>query len=175
MLQDYTSHDTTTEQEISSIGLEEALKLKRGALLGQIHSNDALIAELQAEFASKMEELQSKKKNYEEMLNHIQALLKIETKATETETASNFINDDNVSITDSAFSLLQESHQPMHYKDMAHTLKARGLHISGVDPAATLLSRISRDDRFKRVKRGTYGLKGWRKSKIRKSAARKKK
>jgi hypothetical protein len=173
MAQDNILSDTKTDKEISSIGLEEALKLKRDALLEQIRSNDALIAELQAEFATKLEELQSNKKTYEEMLSHIQALLKIETKSIEPESTSKLINDNDVSITDSAFSLLQESHLPMHYKDIASTLKTRGLHISGVDPAATLLSRMSRDDRFKRVKRGTYGLKGWRRPKIRKRAVRK--
>ena len=173
MTQDNIPSDMQAEKEINSIRLDEALKLTRDSLLEQIRSIDALIVEVQAEFSSKLEELHSNKKTCEETLNHINALLKIETNATEKQTISNSSDDDSLSITDSAFSLLQESHQPMHYKDIAGVLQGRGVHISGVDPAATLLSRISRDDRFKRVQRGTYGLKGWRKPENRKRTIRK--
>jgi len=165
--------DTRTEQEISSAALEAALKLKRDSLLEQIRSTDALIGQVQAELSSKLEELYSNKKTYEETLSHIHAILKIETNSAEKERVSNYSDNDGVSITDSAFSILQELHQPMHYKDIATALRDRGVHISGIDPAATLLSRISRDDRFKRVKRGTYGLKGWRTPKNRKRPPRK--
>jgi hypothetical protein len=158
-----------------SANLEQALKLKRDSLLEQMRSIDSSIAELQADFATKLEELHSNKKTYEEMLNHIQALLKIETKANKNETIVIPNIDDLGSITDSAFNLLQETHKPMHYKDITSTLKGRGIHISGIDPAASLLSRISRDERFKRVKRGTYGLKGWRKPKTRRRTTKKRK
>jgi len=173
MIEDNVESNIKIVPDNNSAYLEQALKLKRDSLMEQIRAFDSSIAEVQAEFATKLEELHSNKKTAEEALSHIQALLKIETKSLESETVLTPKADDTISITDSALSLLQESHQPMHYKDIASTLKARGLQISGIDPAATLLSRISRDERFKRVKRGTYGLKGWRKPKTHKRTTRK--
>jgi hypothetical protein len=173
MIDDNMKSDAKIVPDTNSAYLEQALKFKRDSLTEQIRTLDSSIAEIQAEFATKLEELHSNKKTAEEALSHIQALLKIETKSIEPGTGFPPKVNDNISITDSVFSLLQESHQPMHYKDMANTLKARGLQVSGIDPAATLLSRISRDERFKRVKRGTYGLKGWRKPKTHKRTTRK--
>jgi DNA-directed RNA polymerase delta subunit len=173
MAEEIMESGTSTLQDVNSTNLEQALKLKRDSIIEQMRALDSSIAELQAEFSSKIEELHSNKKTYEEMLNHIQAILKMETKSNETQHITDVNSNDDISITDSAFNLLQESHKPMHYKDIANALNSRGLHISGVNPAATLLSRISRDGRFKRVKRGTYGLKGWRRPKDRKRRSRK--
>jgi hypothetical protein len=169
--------DTRQEEEIAagdsvSANLEQALRFKRDSLQEQLQAIDTSISELQAEFTTKLEELHSRKRTCEETLNHIRALLKIETKSTDS-AANVTVKNDDLSATDAALNLLQESHVPMHYKDMAVTLESRGVHISGVDPAATLLSRISRDERFKRVKRGTYGLKGWRKPKNKRMSRRK--
>jgi hypothetical protein len=143
--------------------LEEALKQKYNALLEEIKNIDNLISELQAEYSNKLESLYSNKKTYEETLNHISALLKIEHYSCGIPKISNINDTHAISITDAVYNILQDAHCPLHYKDITNRLIDQGIYISGVNASATLLSRISRDERFKRVKRGTYGLKGWRK------------
>ncbi len=55
----------------------------------------------------------------------------------------------------------QQSQESMHYKDLAEHLQSQGHFIPGKEPAANLLSQISRDPRFVRVSPGTYGLAEW--------------
>lgn len=50
---------------------------------------------------------------------------------------------------------------PIHYKDIALILSTKGVYVPGRDPAANLLSHMSRDSRFRRFDRGTYGLQHW--------------
>lgn len=68
-----------------------------------------------------------------------------------------------VSVADLAYQNLsqKDSHQPIHYRELANTIMADGNLIPGKDPAANLLSHISRDERFVRVASGTYGLSEW--------------
>ncbi len=51
--------------------------------------------------------------------------------------------------------------EPIHYHDLAEALMTKGIQIPGQNPAANLLSHISRDDRFVRTAPGTYGLAEW--------------
>lgn len=46
----------------------------------------------------------------------------------------------------------------LHYRDIYTKVAARSITIPGKDPAATLLSRFSRDPRVERVSAGTYRL-----------------
>jgi hypothetical protein len=66
------------------------------------------------------------------------------------------------SLADRAFSVLKESGKPWYYRELAERLREIGVHISGNDRAANLLAHIGRDERFQRVKRGTYGLTEWK-------------
>ena len=53
-----------------------------------------------------------------------------------------------------------ENGRQIHYRDLAKIIQAKNIVIPGKDAAATLLTRISRDRRFKRTKkRGIYALK----------------
>jgi len=61
-----------------------------------------------------------------------------------------------------AFAFLKETDKPWYYRELAERLKEVGVHIPGNDRAANLLAHISRDERFQRVKRGTYGLTEWK-------------
>jgi hypothetical protein len=45
---------------------------------------------------------------------------------------------------------------------LADKLREIGVHIPGNDRAANLLSHIGRDERFQRVKSGTYVLTEWK-------------
>ena len=55
--------------------------------------------------------------------------------------------------------LKSQGGEPMHYASLANEIQARGGIIPGVNAANTLLSRLVRDERFVRPKRGHYALK----------------
>ncbi len=148
--------------------VKEALLGKRAQLTGELKELDAIISEVQREYSLRLEQLLAQKKPLEDALYHVEALLRFEGPsikdglrvghgiATPAAIA-------RTSVTDAVSSLLEELHQPMHYKDIAAKLQERNTYIPGKKPAATLLSRMSRDNRFKRTKkRGTYALSTWR-------------
>ena len=67
------------------------------------------------------------------------------------------------SISDLAFAhlnSLSEKH-PVHYMDIFNGILASGKSLPGKNPAANLLTHMSRDERFIRVSSGTYGLSEW--------------
>ena len=148
--------------------VREALLLKKDLIMAELKKNDLAIADLQEEFSRKIEAFHSKRKPSEEALHHIEALLKLEGFAlnnNQGKVGENKI--DNITgtakITDAAYDFLSEVHKPLHYTEIFNKLQERGLYIPGKNPAATLLSRMSRDNRFKRaIKRGTYALSTWR-------------
>lgn len=144
------------------------LLTKRESLRGQLKELDATIARVQQEYSAKLEQLQAQKRPLEEALQHVDALLRFEgyfvgnNRPNERENLAVMPNT-KTSVTDAAFDLLSALHKPLHYKYLASMLQERNIYIPGKDPAATLLSRISRDSRFKRTKkRGVYALSTWR-------------
>jgi len=150
------------------VDVKQALMIRRESLNKELQELDSVISRLQEEYTGKLETLQSKKKPLEEALRHVEALLQFEGFYLEGNPASAMTNNavslnTRSSATDVAFHLLTEIHQPLHYKDIALKLQERNIYIPGKDPAATLLSRINRDKRFKRAKRrGMYALSSWR-------------
>lgn len=159
------------EEGLSSkpeVDIKQALMMRRESLDKEVQELDSVISRLQEEYTGKLETLQSKKKPLEEALRHVEALLQFEGLYLDGNPTSAMTNsavslNTRSSATDAAFQLLTEIHQPLHYKDIALKLQERNIYIPGKDPAATLLSRINRDSRFKRAKkRGTYALASWR-------------
>lgn len=154
--------------EPKSQNMKDALLMKREALLSELKELDIRTSSLQQEYSVKLDELQTKKKPLEEALHHIEALLRYEgyhvnSVQPNKDAVTGTGGGSEISITDAAFGLLQELHQSLHYKDIALKLQERNVYIPGRNPAATLLSRITRDRRFKRAKgRGVYGLSTWR-------------
>lgn len=149
------------------IQVKEALLLKRDILVKELKKIDSAIIQLQAEHSKKIEKLQTERKHSEEALHHVDALLKLEGFAVnESQNETDATNSSITSaayVTDATFNLLEDIHKPMHYKKIALGLQEQGIYIPGKNPAATLLSRIARDSRFKRtMKRGTYALSTWR-------------
>ncbi len=69
----------------------------------------------------------------------------------------------NIAIEDVAYKFLLSSddNKAVHYKDLANEIMAKGILITGKNPASNLLSHINRDERFVRTAPGTYGLKEW--------------
>ena len=59
---------------------------------------------------------------------------------------------------DAADALLRASRRPLHYQEIAKRLQADGVFIPGKNPAANLLTRMTRDVRFKKTARGTYTI-----------------
>lgn len=57
--------------------------------------------------------------------------------------------------------ILAAKNGPIHYRELAELLASKGVYVPGRDPAANLLSHMSRDSRFRRFERGTYGLQHW--------------
>ncbi len=63
---------------------------------------------------------------------------------------------------DEAYDLLSSIGQPVHYRTLAQRLSDSGAYIPGQDPAANLLTQMTRDGRFARAGgRGMYGLADW--------------
>lgn len=68
-----------------------------------------------------------------------------------------------MSVSDMAYEVLsrQTDPTPIHYRDLAESIMAEGKLIPGQDPAANLISHLTRDERFMRVGRGMYALTQW--------------
>ncbi len=157
-----TSADSS-EDNINSNSIVRALLNKRQGLIKELKQIDEAITKVREDYAKRLDELQVQKKPIDDALQHLEALLNYEGWAASSADLDRVEGDTRISITDAAFQLLEEIHEPLHFKEITNRLLERGVYISGQDPSATLLSRISRDTkRFKRTKRGTYGLKGWR-------------
>jgi hypothetical protein len=178
------NNDRIEEKGLSykpDMDIKQALQIKRESLAKELSELNSMSSKIQEEYTRKLEELQSQKKPLEDALQHIEALLRFE---------GQYINNGQVDVpasitvqasanstpSDAAFDLLTELHQPLHYKELTAKLQERNIFIPGKDPAATLLSRINRDSRFKRAKkRGVYALSSWRMRDVKKKVSKKRK
>lgn len=147
---------------------DDPLLLKREEYVRGLNKIDEEIKRINDEYKAKLEILNSKKRPLEEALAHIEALLKLEGLSSDINTYNKdkgltYCASSNEKLTDIIYNLMEKIHKPMHYKELALKLKEDNVYIPGKDSAATLLSRISRDGRFKRTKkRGVYALSNWR-------------
>lgn len=124
--------------------------------------------------------LTEQKARLEKTLLHIQELLKLEgymSPAEEKQVTDLLLRSDLLHVVatnsaDQVFAHLSDAGQPIHYKVLSQQLLSKGVTIPGRDPAATLLSQIYRDARFKRFGRGTYGLASWKSTKTSKKRRR---
>jgi hypothetical protein len=64
-----------------------------------------------------------------------------------------------VSFLDRAAEVLSGTRAGMHYRELVERLNADGVNVPGQDPGANLIAHLTRDARFVRVGRGTYGLR----------------
>jgi len=142
----------------------EALLIKRKQLLQAIGRVDSEVKETQQELGQKLEELKSRRQPLEEALFHLEAFLKIEGWMRSGDEDNSLVAQVSASSKvpiEAARDVLEELGKPTHYRELATKVLASGIFISGQDPAATLLSKMSRDSRFKRYGRGLYGLTSW--------------
>jgi len=110
-----------------------------------------------------------------EKLSSVERLLNLENSPLESLSTSGSSEEpvNRKKLSDVAYAVLHEANTPMFYKDLCRAISMQGFIIPGQDPATNLIAHISKDPRFKRIRRGTYGLKGW-KLKRRKPARRRK-
>ena len=126
---------------------------------------NTLLLEEQANLKTKSQELREqisaaerKLKEVTERLVHVEGLLE-PIHALENDSGENPLPDYR-DIRDIAVDVLEaRGGEPMHYTELAEAVQARGGDIPGVDGANTLLSRLVRDERFVRPKRGHYALR----------------
>jgi len=146
--------------------VKQALMARRESLTKELASMAETISQTQAEYAANLEILQGKTRAMEEALQHVTALLRFEGYVPETNQSDDLreaSDAEPVSLTDAAYELLAGLREPLHYKEITVKLQEKDIYVPGKDAAATLLSRISRDGRFKRTKgRGVYALSTWR-------------
>lgn len=142
------------------------LTKKRESLISQIINFDKEIEQLRNEYDKKLAVLKEKQHPLQNALQHVEALLKIEGWE-KTKNAISHVSNKNDNATfsfiDKAVEVLEEANEPLHFKVIYEKIEESGFHVPGKDGAATLLAKMSRDGRFKRIKkRGTYALTIWR-------------
>ena len=148
-----------------AVGLTSALLARRREFLNALAAIDTEILEIQTELNQRLETVRHRRQPLEVALAHLDALLRIEgwTDPDGGEVGHSQVIKSNGAIpADAAYDLLTTLEIPLHYRSLAQQLSDSGIYVGGKDPAATLLSKISRDDRFKRSpERGVYGLATW--------------
>ena len=140
------------------------------ALLQKLNDLKAAINKDRQHIKVLLEQVQAK----EEQANYIVKLLEAEDVSLSGKVAEGILPK---SISDMAYEKLSQNaaKEPVHYRQLADLIIADGKLIPGQDPAANLVSHLSRDSRFIRVGRGTYGLAEWGLEPIKKSTNRKRK
>jgi hypothetical protein len=135
-----------------TVNYSEVLRQKRSEVLREIEELRATLVQTSARIASK-----------ESQVRNLEDLLAIEQEPNRDQSPINGAASPRTGrIPDDAFQLLSEAGSPLHYREIARRLTSQGIHIPGKDPAANLLTQISRDQRFGRThRRGTYGLREW--------------
>lgn len=122
---------------------------------------------IKRETAEHLRQLSEKRAELEARRRHLQALLALEgvepkRDGSEPVTLGDMASERGVvSLADQVYYYLLEVGQEQHYKDITSALQAKGIEITGKDPALTLVANIHADERFKRPHRGVYGLAEW--------------
>ena len=115
-----------------------------------------------AEIRGRRAELERIERTSTEKVAHLRALVDLEGSATEgaepDESRPTAVTVSDMRVQDLAAEILGER-GPLHYQELWDEVARRGGVLLSGNPAAVLLTRISRDDRFRRSKpRGVYDL-----------------
>lgn len=138
------------------------LLIRKDILTKSIERLRKSVEALEAEFAERLNSVKAEKRAAEETLRHIDALLRTDGWTPDGGEGSEASGGVDGTFIERAFDYLKGTHKPLHYKKLAEELGRQRIHIPGREAAATLLSKMHRDNRFKRFGRGIYGLSGWR-------------
>ena len=146
--------------------LRKVLLDRRRDHIETLEKIDAEITQLQTELSRRIEDARIRRQPIDEALNHLEALLQIEGWSESEEGKVHYaqVPGGNGKIPiEAAYDLLSTVGKPLHYRELAQEISKSGVYLAGKDPAATLLSKMSRDARFRRApERGNYGLASWR-------------
>lgn len=93
-------------------------------------------------------------------IDNIAQLLKFEDKQFDQSSVDEVTQKTAADLAYSYLSTLSQK-QPKHYLDITNAILASGKLLPGQNKAANLLTHITRDKRFIRLSRGTYGLVEW--------------
>ncbi len=143
----------------------ETLRAWRNQLLREIEELRARIAPLQEEFTRKHDELAA-----------LDSLLALQgpslTSAPAPSQATATPPRRKPAFVDTACDALRTLGRPTHYRELHARLADQGVRIPGRNPLANLLAHMTRDHRFTRVARGTYGLAEWGPARLRRTRKR---
>ena len=142
-------------------GFTDVLKERSRAVTAALEDVRRREEAVRSEYAERLREISEEGTRLEAELRHLSALLALqggshEEPGTEVERLSM-----PADLRQEAYKLLAEVREPMHYTQMMEQLVLRGVHIPGKEPAKNLVAHIHSDERFKRPKRGFYGLAEW--------------
>ena len=126
----------------------EVLDEKRSDLIDRIKTIRESIGDLTRELQTREAQLES-----------VEQLIRLETQPVDSAAPAEGRAATGTSLMDAVAALLGETGRPMHYQTVTQRLVSDGLHIPGKNPAANLLTQITRDVRFRKTARGTYALK----------------
>lgn len=157
----------------------------------EIESVDAAEAELEKEeeqvkreTAKRLRTISEERSRLQARRRHLQALLAFEGVAEpETQgvvgvpegTGAAEPDEGTVTLADQVYYHLLERGKEQHYREIAEALMASGVEITGKDPGLNLVAHIHADERFKRPRRGVYGLSEWYPKKMGSAGSRRKK
>ncbi len=162
MEQGITSVNVDHSKEHSS-DLKDPLLIKRNQLQEDLERLEQSILCLKERYDRDTKDLIARKKKVEGTIFHIDALLDLTSNQNPQSNTTGVRVPEEISINEAAFIILNDQHKPIHYKELARLIQERNIGIPGKDASATLLSRITRDKRFKRGEhRGYYVLSSWR-------------
>jgi hypothetical protein len=119
---------------------------------------------VRSEYAEKLREISEEATRLEAELRHIGALLALQGGAPGKDTEQAAFREElpmPADLREETCKLLGEVREPMHYTRITQELALRGIHIPGKEPQNNLVAHIHKDPRFKRPKRGFYGLAEW--------------
>jgi len=138
---------------------------------------------IKRETAERLRALTEKRAELEARRRHLQALLSLEgVEIDEPEPGEGIragaaagSTGEAVTLADQVYYYLLETGQEQHYREITKALQAKGVQITGKDPALNLVANIHADERFKRPRRGVYGLAEWYPKKMRSAGSRRRK
>lgn len=138
---------------------------------------------IKRETAERLRALTEKRAELQARRRHLQALLALEGVGIDEPEAGEGIGagvaaadrEEAVTLADQVYYYLLETGQEQHYREITKGLEAKGVQITGKDPALNLVANIHADERFKRPRRGVYGLAEWYPTRMRSAGSRRKK
>ncbi|MCE2488884.1 MAG: hypothetical protein J4G17_02795 [Anaerolineae bacterium] len=111
----------------------------------------------------RIQEQQKELKRVRAQLSHLDGFLSLEHGTTR-ESAATSGRSSGAEICKMVEVILRENgNAPMHYRKLTEEVQKRGVVVCGIEPEKTLLSSISKDNRFIRpAKRGQYALREYK-------------